>query len=76
MDVHTQEFFITAEVEQKCPRPGITFPQLGIISDRSLACKKMLETYQFQNPVSGKQYSIRRSYNCKSSRIIANPRRG
>ena len=35
-----------------------------------VACKRIKETDRFENPVTGRQYSIRRSYTCKSSWII------
>ena len=35
-----------------------------------VACKRLVETDKFHNPVTGFPYSIRRQYSCKSSWII------
>ena len=35
-----------------------------------MVCKKLKETEEFCNPFNGRKYTIRRSYNCKSSWII------
>ena len=35
-----------------------------------VACKRLVETNKFHNPVTGFPYSIRRQYSCKSSWII------
>ena len=49
------------------PAPGCTV----LHKNRNcVACKKMVETDKFMNPLSGRTYTIRRSYNCKSSWII------
>ena len=35
-----------------------------------VACKKLKETEYFSNPITGRRYTIRRNYSCKSSWII------
>ena len=50
---------------------GQSPPGCTVLHTRNcVACQKMKETDRFVNPVSGRSYTIRRRYNCKSSWII------
>ena len=51
--------------------PGQSPPGCTVLHQKNcVACKKIVETNKFHNPVTGFIYTIRRRYNCKSSWII------